>query len=320
MVRYGFRNEQEELFPLMVVMEITNVCNLKCIHCPYVFISRQPGYKPKHMAWDVYKKISDEVSRYKNTIFRFTCDGEPMCHPRFLDMIRYAKKRKISPVCFNTNGFFLDTPAAREILECGVEIVEVSLDALSEDTYTKIRRGSDFSRVINNLNRFIELRDTMNSGTKIMVSIIDQPKASGELRDFIDYWTPRVDRVITRAYTSVGGLVDRDKLKDTDCKQRWPCPHLWRRVFINVDGLAEFCVDDWYDETIIGDIKNSSIKEIWASKQYRQLRRLHTLQEFNQIPYCKDCSDWEARGWDYDYFYALNKVLGVKQPIAGIKI
>lgn len=312
MNRYGFRNEREEQFPLMVVLEITNVCNLSCIHCPYTFVSKQPDYKPRHMPWEIFKKIADEVTYYKDTVFRFTCDGEPMCHPRFLDMIKYAKEIRISPVCFTTNGFFLDVPAVKRILEYGVEVVEVSLDALNKDTYEKIRAGSDFDRVINNLNRLIQFRNDMGSRTRIMVSIIDQPEVEAELQDFIDYWAPKVDKVITRSYTSVGGLVDVAKLKVSGSNGRWPCPQLWRRLFINVDGLAEFCVEDWFDETIIGDVKKMSIHQIWISSSYQKLRQLHLLQRFDQVSHCKDCSDWKARDWDYNYFYALDELLKIK--------
>lgn len=317
MVSYGFRNEREKSFPLMVVMEITNVCNLKCIHCPHAFISSQPDYMPRHMEWGVYKKIADEVSCHKDTIFRFTCDGEPMCHPQFLDIVKYAKEKLISPVCFTTNGFFLDAHAAKEVLMCGVDVIEVSLDALNKETYTKIRKGSDFQRVVNNLKRLIELRNNMGSQTKIMVSIIDQPQAKGELKAFTDYWGPLVDRVITRPYTTVGGLLSPAGLNDAGCKERWPCPQLWRRAFINVDGLAEFCVEDWLDETVIGDAKDMRIEEIWRSKKYEELRQTHILKAFNRVPHCKDCLDWMARDWSYDYFYALNEILSAKQVKAG---
>jgi sulfatase maturation enzyme AslB (radical SAM superfamily) len=306
---YGFKSEENKIFPPMVFAEITNVCNLKCIHCPYPQISQKESYKPLYMDFNIYKKIVDEVSGFKSVILRLVCDGEPMLHPDFLKMIIYAKRKKISPLCFNTNGTLLDEQASREILHHGVDAVEISLDALNKDTYEYIRNGASFDQVMSNVHRFIRLRNELNSKTKIMVSIIDQPEASHEIKEFVSYWAHKVDRVITRAYTSIGGLVDPDKMKTTNNRDRWPCPLLWTRAFVNVDGLIKFCVEDWFDETVIGDIRYETLRYVWSSDKYQRLRDHHLSNAFDKIQHCTSCVDWPARQWHYDYFYALNKVL-----------
>src|SRR3989338_1720645 len=111
---FGFLSQREKEFPAMVVMEITNTCNLECVHCPYVFISKRKDYLPRHMSWELYKKIAEEVSLHKGVLFRFVCDGEPTMHPRFLDMIKFAKTKGISPVNFVTNGTLLNDEMAKE--------------------------------------------------------------------------------------------------------------------------------------------------------------------------------------------------------------
>jgi len=307
--KYGFISKEHAVFPPMVVMEITNVCNLKCIHCPYVLISKDKNYKPAHMSWEVFTKIVDEVSAYKGIIFRLLSDGEPMMHPRFLDMVSFAKLKGIEPLNFITNGMFLDAKTAVRILELGVDAVEVSLDARYKKTYEKIRRGGNYELVMSNTHRFIELRNEMNARTKIMVSIIDQPEAAAEIEEFISYWEHKADRIIKRVYTSIRGLVDSRKMKAGALKERWPCPQLWMRMFISLDGRVEFCVEDWHDKTVIGDVRQSTLKEIWHSPEYENLRMLHKQRKFSEIPYCRDCKDWKAREWGYDYFYALEQVL-----------
>jgi len=307
--KQGFLNGQDEMFPPMVVVEITNVCNASCTHCPYSIISKNKDYKPRHMKWETFSKIAEEVSLYDNVIFRLLSDGEPLMHPHFLDMIRFAKKKGINPINFITNGLFLDQEIAVGILEAGVEVVEISLDALTKQTYEKIRRGLSYELVISNVHRFIKLRNIMKSQTKIMVSIIDQPETRSEIDAFVNYWTSKVDRVIKRKYTSIGGLIDISRAKKEDGVKRWPCPQLWRRIFINVDGYAEFCVEDWCDQTIIGNVNETSLRKIWTSPEYEKMRSLHLLKRFSEIPYCARCKDWQARDWNYDYFYALEKVL-----------
>ncbi|MCX5700971.1 MAG: radical SAM protein [Candidatus Omnitrophica bacterium] len=309
---YSFLSQKEKDFPAMVVMEITNICNLECIHCPYTFVSKQEDYKGRHMSWELYEKITEEVSRYKGVLFRFISDGEPMMHPCFFEMIRLAKAKGIFPINFITNGTLLDEDSAQKVLEAGTDIVEISLDAFTKQTYEKIRRKSNFDLVTSNVHRFIEMRNRKQYQTKIFVSIIDQKEVDGELEQFVDYWSVRVDKVLTRTYTTIGGLVDEKKLKINCDGDRWPCPQLWRRIFINVDGFAEFCVEDWGDQTIVGDANKNSIKEIWASSEYQKIRQAHLLRKFNDVAYCSRCKDWKARTWSYDYFHAVQDVLNDK--------
>lgn len=307
--RYGFSSEANKRFPAMIVVEITNVCNLECIHCPYSTISKEKGYSPQHMSMETYTKIVDEVSTHPGSIFRLLCDGEPLCHPNFINMIKYAKNKNISPVNFITNGLLLDCNMRKEILCSKIEAVEISLDAINKETYDNIRKGSNFNTVINNVHEFIKLRDKMGSNTKIFVSIIQQPESENEYNSFIEYWTPKVDKVISRPLTSIGGLITIPKKAVKPSDHRWPCPQLWRRLFINVEGFAEFCVEDWYNKTIVGNVKNSSITEIWQCDDYTKLRELHLAENFEAIPYCHKCQDWRARDWDYNYFSALKEVL-----------
>jgi MoaA/NifB/PqqE/SkfB family radical SAM enzyme len=306
--KYGFLNEQDKLFPPMVVLEITNVCNADCIHCPHTLFSKDVNYKPKHMNWELFEKIVDEVSAYENIIFRLLSDGEPMMHPRFLEMLEFAKNKGIAPINFITNGMFLDENAAKRIIDAKIDVVEISLDALTKPTYQKIRKGLDYDTVISNVHRFIDMKNKSKAGTKILVSVIDQPEASLEIQDFIDYWQPIVDKVIKRTFTSIGGLVRDKRPEKVPQDERWPCPQLWRRLFVNIDGYAEFCVEDWCDKTVIGDVNTHSIKQIWRSESYDKIRDHHLAKQFSKVDYCAQCCDWQARDWDYNYFFALKKL------------
>jgi MoaA/NifB/PqqE/SkfB family radical SAM enzyme len=305
---YGFREEKDALFPPMVYAEITNVCNLECIHCPYTYISKSKSYKPRHMELSIFKKVIDEVSLHQDVILRLVCDGEPMMHPGILEMIKYAKELRISPVCLNTNGTLLNARAALSLLKHGIDVIEISLDAVHKKTYERIRKGADFDSVMSNTHSLIKLRNNMGLNTKIMVSIIDQPNAREEVKEFVDYWSPKVDKVIIREYTTIGGLVDSNKKAPADAESRWPCPLLWSRIFVSVDGFIKYCVEDWLDKTIAGDIRKDNIAAVWQSERYQSLRDAHLSNKFNGIIHCECCADWPARNWNYDYFHALENI------------
>ena len=102
-----------------------------------------------------------------------------------------------------------------------------------------------------------------------------------------------------------------EKNKHISVETRWPCPLLFRRMFINVDGFTEFCVDDWLDESVIGDVRKESLSAVWRNQAYGKLRQAHLNKEFSVNKKCLLCADWKYRTWDYNYFSALER-LGIK--------
>jgi MoaA/NifB/PqqE/SkfB family radical SAM enzyme len=315
-VRYGFASEKHRIFPPMVVVSIVNICNLKCIHCYYSKFIKHDGYKPNMMAWEIWTKMCDEMAEHPWSILNLGTDGEPLMHKKFLDMMRYAKRRGIYPINLTTNGILLEGALAEQVVkERLIDVVNISLDAFSEEKYRLIR-GGRIKRVYDNVNNIIDLRDRHNSDIKIQVNIIDQPEVKDEVDDFVRYWTPRADNVMVRTYydatTVLGGTGPNITGKQAEFEEveRWPCQQFWRRFNIYDDGIARFCVDDWFNKTKVGDLNTQSIAEIWTGEEYEKLRHLQITGQFESIPYCSKCTEWQGMKWDYDYFTAMEKMLG----------
>ena len=153
------------------------------------------------------------------------------------ELIRYAKDRGIRHVSLNTNGHLLTAERAEALVASGIDHVEFSIDASSPETYLAIRRSPDHQHVVENVLRFTELCRRARRGARVSVSFILQPKNRHELKAFRQVWSPRVDLVSVRAYHQHGGLVDG--AANTACKalpRRYPCPFLWKRTIIHLDG------------------------------------------------------------------------------------
>lgn len=310
-MKYGFPSPEAEKFPPLIILDITNVCNLECIHCPHRKIKKKSDYKPTFLKWSLYTKIVKEVAKNKITLFRYASDGESLLHPRFLDMVAYAKEQGIKPLNLTTNGLLLDEKTAHTLLKLGINIIDVSLDAFTKKSYDKIRKKSDFHRVMANLHHLLYLRKRINPATKVMVSIIKHPVVKDEIEDFRKYWEPLVDRVLVRNLCNVGGLVAGLNLRFKT--KRWPCPQFWKRMTITCRGKYRFCVEDWLNKTVIGNASRKSIKEVWQGKEYQRLRRLHLERKYSAIPICRDCTDWAASPWDYGYEYAVKRIISAGQ-------
>lgn len=312
-MKYGFQSPEAEKYPPIIILDVTNVCNLECIHCPHRKIKKRLDYKPTFLKWNLYTKIIDEVSKNKILLFRYASDGESLLHPRFLDMVAYAKEHGIKPLNLTTNGLLLDEKTAKALLKLGIDIIDVSLDAFTKKRYDKIRKKSDFHKVMANLHNLLYLRKKINPTTKVMVSIINYPRVRDEIKDFKRYWEPLVDRVLVRNFCNVGGLVAKPNLRLKT--KRWPCPQFWKRITITCKGKYRFCVEDWLNKTVVGDVRKKSIKEVWQGKEYQKLRRLHLEGKYSTIPICRNCTDWAASPWDYGYEYAVKKIMQQKRKV-----
>lgn len=326
-VTYGFQSPGAQEFPPMIILENTTVCNLRCIHCPQSQgYPERPDYHAVYMEWDIYKKAIDEIAENTITLLRFSPAGEALIHPQLLDQVAYAKAKGISPVNLTTNGLNLDNPAMENgkripgktilerLLELGIDIIDISVDAATREKYEKIRVGSNYHRVWSNIHRLLYLREKMKAPTKLMLSIIDQPESHDEVEQFVTYWTPLVDRVIVRPYLENLGLTPPKPgtvVEQLQGIKRWPCPQFWKRVTISPDGSIRFCVVDWLDKSVLGHVRTHSIKELWHSAEYERLRECHIGGKYGEAhSICDPCTDWMGMRWEWGFEVAVGAVMG----------
>lgn len=191
-------------------------------------------------------------------------------------------------------------------MDNGLFMIDISLDAATEETYKKIRRGLPFEKVIENVNRMITIRDKKKSPIKIMVSFVKQKDNLKELELFEREWKDKVDKVLIREMISNVNLVKTDA--NTAGVERWPCPHLFRRIVINYDGIIKMCPVDWENKTSYLSVKETSIYDAWHSEFYRKNRSEHLNNDFSPDSPCGPCSDWLGSPWALGYEKVIKKL------------
>jgi MoaA/NifB/PqqE/SkfB family radical SAM enzyme len=142
--------------PIHLILENTTVCPFNCIMC-----SRAREVEdPHHMAFDFYRRIIDEVDPLH---LYLSAAGEPLLHPEQPEMIRYASEKGIKTCLVTTlaaHAFPLE-----ELVRSGLDLLKVSMDGASEETYRRIR-GTDFHpRVLENVARIGEIKRRTGSPT-----------------------------------------------------------------------------------------------------------------------------------------------------------
>ena len=138
------------------MISIIYPCNFGCPNCPYTdgnsdlrkFYHAEGGDLLPQALWN---KMADECGPYQSWM-RCTGGGEPMLHPRMVEMIEYAKDRG-ARIWLNTNGsMFGPLPKQRRKLEriiaAGIDLIEFSMDAGDAETYAKVEYFIYYSKLI----------------------------------------------------------------------------------------------------------------------------------------------------------------------------
>lgn len=137
-----------------IYIEPTDACNIECVTC-----FRNAWDEPMgRMSDATFASILAGLARIDPlpTVY-FGGIGEPLFHRRTTQWIAQAKQLG-ARVEMITNGTMLTEKRSRELIEAGLDLLWVSIDGASPESYADVRLGAELPTVIANLERFRRLR------------------------------------------------------------------------------------------------------------------------------------------------------------------
>ncbi len=300
--KYGFQAHLSPEFPSQIIIDVTEFCNLACIHCPQSEFSKSEAFGGRHLYPELHKKLIDEVARDGKGIckyLRYTGQGETLLHPQFIEMIQYAAKHSGVPINITTNGMLLTEKKAKALLEAGVDVFDISIDANTPETYALVRKKGDLNITRPNVLKLIELIKKGGYKTKVVVSFIEQPLNKHESDDFEKFWKEAgADYVVIRRLHSCAGHKGKvAEVMKRSLTTRKPCVYPWERLVLSASGQFGYCPADWKYKAKIASYRDKSVKEIWQGEFMRKLREAHLKNDFSQYPFCGECPDWSVIQW-----------------------
>ena len=128
--------------PLLVIWEVTQACDLACVHCRASAIpSRNPGELTTEEGYRLLEQVKafGETKPFGSPLFVFT-GGDPLKRPDLYDLIRYSVKLGLR-TNVTPSGTPLLTPAAiDEFQRAGVARMAVSIDGADAATHDAFRQ------------------------------------------------------------------------------------------------------------------------------------------------------------------------------------
>lgn len=295
---YGELKELEKKFeikefPLNVIVEVGNYCNLKCTTCCNSKIKRPRGY----MNMNLYRKIINEVAQV-NPYARVWLDfyGEPLLvRYQLYYMIDYAKKKGLKNVNINTNGTLMNEEMAEMLLDSGIDFISIDCDGFSKEVYEKIRIGADRDVTYKNIEYILKRRKERGQSYPIIeVKAMEMEENKHELEQIISYWRERGAWTTLRRLITWGGALEG--ITHDNVENRIACGSGLGIFCVTWDGKVPTCVSDVDLENCMGDVNKESISEIWKRRNESFVKK-HMEHKWDELPdICKHCTDWTIVG------------------------
>ena len=291
-------------YPISISFEPTTSCNLRCPECPSGLRSftRPTGMLEK----DFFKETIDQLSKdLFYLVFYF--QGEPYLNPDFLDMVRYASKKRIYTAT-STNAHFLSSDIAKRTVESGLDRLIISIDGTTQEVYQQYRVGGNLSKVIEGTRNILYWKKQLKSRTPFVIfqflvvkpneHQVEEVRKLGKELGVNAVWlkTAQVYDYENDPNQLIPSNEKYSRYHKTENGYRYKgrlhnhCWRLWHDPVITWDGLVAPCCFDKDASHQLGDLKKKSFKEIWKNGEYSMFRT-RILKGRKNIDICSNCTE-----------------------------
>lgn len=290
--------------PLALSIEPTTACNLGCPECPSGLksFSRPTGNLKSGLLDQLLEEIGDYL-----IYLTFYFQGEPFIHPDICNMIGKASNHGIFTAT-STNAHFITEKIAEEIIRSGLNRLIISIDGTTQEVYESYRKGGRLAKVIEGTKIILSKRQALN---KIFPRVyfqflvvrpnehqIEEVKILGKRLgvDGVHFKTaqvydyehgnpliPSIDKYSRYVKDDEGKWRIKNRLDDQ-------CWKMWHSAVLTWDGRVVPCCFDKDAMHEMGQIGNSTFREIWMGHAYNAFRS-SLLRSRSEIDICRNCSE-----------------------------
>jgi MoaA/NifB/PqqE/SkfB family radical SAM enzyme len=236
--------------------------------------------------------------------------GETLLHRDFFWMLNRVK-RAGPRVSIFTNGILMNEEVALRLVEEKLDVITVSIDGATEDTYRRIR-GANMNHLIENLRRLYKIKKSYKS---YVPHIVLQMVAMKDTVHEVPMLLELADEIGAKEVSIVNMTVHAEHLRDQSlylhqeialkyfeeakrlaqdmgvtlylpsfADRRGDCTRFFEALSITWDGLVMSCD---LDRHVVGDLQNDTLANIWNGSRLRALRRAYFRDGIRAV--CPNC-------------------------------
>ena len=251
--------------PTFVSVEPANFCQLHCPECPVGAGVHKNGTKSKELlSLDKFKHILTQVQNSVHTI-QFFFQGEPLLNPQLPDMVKLAQNAGIYTIV-STNALAITPLLAERIMNAGLSRIIVSIDGLSEESYSAYRVGGSLHKALEGLIALRNAKDSIGSSTHIELQML-------RLRTNEHEWDT---------------ILGKDGHYQPKRSPKCSCHRLWTGCVITVHGDVLPCCYDKSGAFSFGNIFEQPLADIWQGEKANRFRK-SILGKRSKPSVCTNC-------------------------------
>jgi len=281
--------------PYQLQIAVTTRCNLACGYCENPLMAK--AGMVGDMDFERYCNLIDQLAGVR--ILSLLGIGEPLLHPRFPDMVRYAAEKNWGwHISTTSNGMLLTEAMSDRLIDAGLMEMRISLDSPEKKLVELMRKGSKFDQIVENFRRF-RRKTNMRMGMNVVMSSVNLES----LREIVpfakDLDVDQLQIMTLKPWTGVDlGRSDFTLFKNVNQRQidvireiqfgaaqtglelqisYEPyygnfCPDPWNKPYINPDGqLAPCCT---WTTSYLDNVFEVGFWKAWNGPRIRRLRQL----------------------------------------------
>jgi len=270
--------------PQVIIIEPTNICNLKCSCCPQGNSNegREKGFMSKEMFTKILNNIDlpiKEISLYLH--------GEPMLNKDLDFFVGQIEPLKGVIATIFSNGYNIDMQLLKKILTYKKVLFSFSMDISSKKWYEQIRQPAKYEKAI----EFLQEIDAVfaENKRKYDINIIDDNESDYQAISnnlFSQFKQLKAISFVSKFpwpdYFYTGNLHRMEK-------NRKSCLYIHGILSVFWNGDVSMCSFDYSGKMIIGNMLKNKYSEIYNNKQAKQFRKYFLLRQWNKTPLCKSC-------------------------------
>ena len=252
------------------------------------------------MSREVWVRVLSETAKFAHTM-QFYFQGEPLLNKELPQMIAEAHKAGLYTIV-STNAQAMTSQIAEEMVKAGLSKIIVSMDGLTQASYSAYRIGGDLEKCKAALLYLQEAKKKFGGRTTIELQCLRLMTNEHEWKQFKrTYKALGADKLVFKTaqlydYSSGHPLMPSEErysryTKGTDGlyhRKRLGkgCLRVWSGVVVTTTGEVLPCCYDKSHDYPYGNIMKCSLDELFANEKAMAFRKA-ALKEQPQI--CQEC-------------------------------
>jgi hypothetical protein len=140
--------------PASLSVDLWYKCNFRCIMCELV-------HEGSEMDYEVFTNLFNKYA--KKAVHLHVSGGEPLLHSGFVQYLT-SPNTIPSALSITTNGSLLNGEMQNNLKQFHNVNLHISIDSFAQKIFSRMRPGSQYSKVMENLNQAVRIKNEISKG------------------------------------------------------------------------------------------------------------------------------------------------------------